>query len=280
MPINIFRCSHVPEDLNEKFVKLFKNCDILLLEHAINKDYEIQRKCVSDLAKGNLNYTIFFDSNDIFYGFVEKLLSIIKNSGKQVELERSPVSFKEFEKMVEIRENSMLEFFNGNFTEAYEKRLKFHYEQAKLLRRRDLSLTEQIIELQNKNKDKNILSLIGSDHQIYYYLRKRGVEVKQEFPYKPYVFDCPSELNRRITFNKPFTQDLVAKTFVNNIIGHYLEDLGLPPDRLIEKARKISEKLSYEDIKSLSKYLGEDFLRSKMPEEATVIWLRKKGLEI
>ncbi|MEM5778481.1 MAG: hypothetical protein QXK49_02550 [Candidatus Aenigmatarchaeota archaeon] len=279
MPINIFRCAHATEELNEKFVKLFKNCDILLLEHGINNDYEIQRKCISNLAKGISNY-IILDNINVFYEFTEKIISFIKNSGKQIEIEKSPVSLEEFKETDKIRINSIFEFYNGNFEKAYENKLKFHYEQAKLLRRRDLSLTEQIIKLQNENKDKNILSVIGSNHQIYYYLRKKGVEAKQEFPYKPYIFDQETELNRRITFNKPFTQDLVAKTFVNNIIDPYLECSGLPLNLLVEKSRKISEKLSYEDIKFLSKYLGEDFLRSKMPGEATVIWLRKKGLEI
>lgn len=74
---------------------------------------------------------------------------------------------------------------------------------GEITRKRDVALAEQLIKLQRKNENKKILLEIGAGHLVHYELEKRGIAVKQEFPYLPYTFSLADELGRRIQFSNP-----------------------------------------------------------------------------
>jgi hypothetical protein len=59
-----------------------------------------------------------------------------------------------------------------------------------------------------------------------------------------------------------------------------LRDLGMSSIEAMRKSNRIVRKLSYDEIKDLSKYISENSLARKMPIEAMVVWLKKRGYEI
>jgi len=74
--------------------------------------------------------------------------------------------------------------------------------------------------------------------------------------------------------------ELAAQAIVEQIISIHLEDLDLPYNEAAKRARKIAEKLSYDEINDLSKYVSKNDWRKQMWKEATILWLEKKGYKI
>lgn len=276
MPITLYRCAHTAEELNEKFERLFEECDILVVEHAIGEDYKETQKYYNQLSFiGKTEYIGFSPYSD----FEEKLESHIKNSGKRIEVERSPLTRKHMEILFNLIDQARRKFLQGDIEEVCEKWVKHAKYLSKLIEIRDKSLAKLLINLEKENMEKNILVVIGADHMVHYELKKKGINVKQIFPYKPFIFSLSIEPCRRIRFNKECPNELIARSFVSTIIGTYLESLGIPYSKTLYKVREISEKLSYEDIKNLSKYVSNPSHR-EMYREATILWLRKRGFEI
>jgi hypothetical protein len=137
----------------------------------------------------------------------------------------------------------------------------------------------QLVKLQEENEEKEILVEIGANHTIYHKLKEMGLEVKQEFPYEPYIFNLYGELMRRFIYNKPYTRELAARTIVEVLVVDYLDKIGLPFSSQLKNLRKFLEKLSCEDINSLSIFLSKNSWRRIMPLESVILWLRKRGFE-
>jgi cytochrome c553 len=74
--------------------------------------------------------------------------------------------------------------------------------------------------------------------------------------------------------------ELTAQAIIEQIILVHLGRLGLLYKEAAKIARKIARKLSYDEISDLSRYISANDYRKKMPEEATILWLRKKGYKI
>jgi len=169
---------------------------------------------------------------------------------------------------------------NGKLEEACNKALEFYQLEVEIDKKREASFVEQLIELYEENEDKEILVLYGAAHPIYYELKRRGINVKREFPYLPLIFPLPTELERKLRFGIPYTKDLVAQAIIVSAVETYLRDLGMSSIEAMRKSNRIVRKLSYDEIKDLSKYISENSLARKMPIEAMVVWLKKRGYEI
>jgi hypothetical protein len=278
MPITVFRHSHGgPEELNEKFKELFKECDIVVVECAHKEDCNDYKKYLNQLSQIGYSFDVFQSLHD---EFLEKLHEFIRNSKKQIEVEESPISSEEYMKTHLLFGNSINAFLNGKLKDACIDFLACCKSTAKFSKKRDTYLAEQLIKLQRENENKKILLTIGSMHLVYYELKRRGIEAKQEFPYYPYTFPLYDELRRRIMFGKPYTMELVAQSIVEIGIFDYLKDLCLSCNEATKKARKIAEKLSYDEINDLSKYISKDNYRKIVWKETIISWLKKKGYKI
>lgn len=280
MPITIFRTPHSPKALNKIFEKRFEECDIFLTEQGFNDGYNEIKEYLSELSnKGYSSKPLqFFGAHFDEYG--EKLKSFIKNSKKQIEVEKSPFTLEDYERVESLADSAEDKFCKGDLEIACAKMVEYLVEVNERDKGRMESLSEQLINLQKENKNKRILAEGGSDHLIHYKLKEKGLDVKQEFPYKPLILPIHTEVKRRIAFNKPFTMESVAKSIVEYFIIQYLMGIGSTPKQIIEKPRKILEKLSYNEIRDLSKYISENSLRRQMPSEAIILWLKNKGFEI
>jgi hypothetical protein len=281
MPITLFRCIHGPKQLNERFEELFKECDILFEEHGISDYRDELNSYLSELAnKGYAKKISAKDRNSFIGDYNKKLDYFVRDSGKKIEIEISPISMEELKKNLDLSKKESKTFLKGDVEKACKQTLEKYKRFNQLTKRRDENFIRQLTKLQEENKGKNILSVIGANHTIYYKLKEMGLNVREDFPQKPFLFPLHAEIRRRIKFNKPFTNEMVARTFVESFLTTYLYKSGLPLYESNIKSRNIAEKLSYEDIESLSKYLSEKSYRKSMFKEATVLWLRKKGFDI
>lgn len=281
MPITVFRCPHDSQALkNGLFEKEFRKSDIIFLEQGIKDGSEDLKMYYSELSeKGQQKHIMEITAFDKYN---ETIDSFIRNSRKKVEIEKSHLSFEKLLAIEKIHENARRLFYRGDLENACKGMLENSKALSKENRKREHNIVNQLVELQNQNEGKKIIFPFGIDHSIYYKLKKKGLDVKQVFYEKPFVFPIFAEIYRRIEFNKPITMEMLARSIVENAVSAYLTEARTGElDHLFNlKGREIAERLSYEDIKDLSKYISQDSYRSKMPKEATVIWLRKKGFEI
>lgn len=278
MTITIFRHAHFPEELNEKFEHLLEKSDILVVEMATREFREEVKEHLNQLSQKGYSS---FKFQGLFSEIQRKREDLIRDSKKQIELEESSISLKEFRKLENLIQDSREAFVNGDFEEAYNKQLDSAINIVRWDRKRDASLLNQLTKLQRENENKEILVPLGAGgHLIYYELKEKGLDTKQEFPYIPYTFPLFDEPMRRLRFGRPYTPQLIAQALVDRMVCIYLTNSGLSLHQAVEKSREIVEKLSYSEIRNLSKYISENNLRREMPKETAVLWLRKKGFEI
>lgn len=278
MPVSIFRSPHDPNELNKTFRGLFENCDIFFSEQGFNDDYDLIKRHLSELS--NNGYSTVSMEEAYFDAYSKELENIIRNSKKKIEIEKSPFNYEDLEEINTLFYNARNSFSAGNANEAYTNMVKYSVEAKKRDERREEEIEKQLIDLQKIDKDKNILVGLGANHLIFYKLKKKGLDVKQEFSYKPFIFPIHIEIKRRIAFNKPFTEEMINKSIVESFIIQYLLESDASAKEVSEKPRRIVEKLNYEKIKELSKYISGDILRRQFPNESVVVWLRKQEIEI
>jgi len=278
MTITIYRCAHWPEELNERFEEEFKECDIIFLESAWGFGYDEIKKHFNRLSRGEpTEYSI---SSPVFRDFMAKRNAFICGSGKPVELEKSRAYKTPDEMLAGSFGFYAGAFTNGNLEEACDLKLKWMKSGMEKMDVRDSDLIEQLAELQEENPGKTILCNLGSGHDIYYGLKRKGLDVKQVMPYTPYVFDLNDELARRIRYGKVCTKTDHARAFADWAINSYLYSMGHPTWERIKMARKISGQLGYDDVEELSKYISKYDWRQEAPAVATALWLQKKGFDI
>lgn len=151
MTLTVFRCGHEPENLNDRFERLFSLSEIVVIEQAsLPCKYEIVKEYYNQLS--SLGYSRHQPVYGRFKEFTEKLDSFIKNSKKQIEIERSPISRKEsnifVKKLEDIQTELWYLFARGKLEKACEKRVEAASLLVKETKERDNSLTPQLIELQ------------------------------------------------------------------------------------------------------------------------------------
>lgn len=270
--LTIFRHAHIPEELNKKFLELFKSFDILFVECAEKEAYERVKKIFNFPNDDEL-------PESLFKGFTKyklKLYSIISKSKKHVEVEKSPISIKELEAADIIFLKAFYSFINNNLEEAHETFFKLRKKLNKILKRRDESITNQLIRLY-ENENKGILVLVGALHRIYYPLKNKGLKVKQTFPYLPYSFPYLDEVDQKLMFGKHVMKEDVMKGLVDCLFRCSFERfLNFSYKTSIYFSRKIIEKMSLRDIEELSFYMSRnkcDFLKF---HKDIITWIKKK----
>jgi hypothetical protein len=277
MPITIYRWSHDPELVNEKVVGIFKNCDVFFIEEGASNEHRKLEKIFSEASRTGLNDDYIFLSEDS-----KRLMSLVENSGKIIEVEKSALSIRERNEILEMGLEAASLFLDGKYEESCKKRLEHAKRYCeRTIRDRDNDMKEQLANIQAENEGKNILAPIGSLHQVYRMLKNDGLDVKQVLSRNPIVPGIFGEVTKRIYFGKPVPKELMPQSIVQNLIGTYFFNFygkGMVDSNL--ESRKIAERLSYEELRELSEYLDQKTDRKGMPVEATVVWLKKKGIEI
>ena len=278
MTITLYRWSHDPELVNERVAELLKGCDIFFIEEGVSDHYKRLGRIFSEASKTGVtenNYIILSEES-------KRIMSLVRDSGKIIEVEKSTLSMKERNEILEMGKEATYLFCDGEYEASCKKRLehaKRYCERA--IMDRDNDMKTQLANLQAENEGKNILVPIGSLHQVYHMLKNDGVDTRQRLAQNPIVHSIFGEVTKRIYFDKPVPKEMASQSIVQNLIGTYLINLygeGMVDSNL--ESRKITEKLNYDELRELSEYLGQKADRKRMPVEATVVWLKKKGIEV
>jgi len=281
IPIKIFRHNHYPEDLNDRFKRSFNESDIIAVENASSQSSEGLKNFFNSLSsKGYFEHSV---RSEISRDYYKKLITFITNSKKQIEVEKPPIVLDEIERIKSLRFDSLDYFCEGNLDKACYKRLEALKFSDELNKKRINSMSNQLENIQTTNENKNILALIEPIRglPIYMELKKNGFNVVQELSHNNIIFDCDEQVGRNILFNKSYTKDSLARYFVCSSIFNYLNgDLDFSRKKAMEKSLEVTENLSYEDINSLSDYISKDILRKNMYVDATVVWLKKRGVKL
>jgi len=283
MPIQIFRHAHEPEELNELFEELFNKCDILLIEHATKEHRDRLRDYYNKMSLGKLSFSHF---SSVFSGYDVKLDSFIKNSKKQIEVEDSPITRKEFEVWSNLSIVPCYLFCNGKFEEAIENELAYLLITCELTEKRDNNLTNQLIYLQKENKEKTILVPLGAGHTVHEKLKSRGLKVEEYFPYEPYILPLKDELIlKRHNTGLNITQSTelnIVQSIPEGLFLTYLSEYSrLSYRKRCRISRRIAENLSYEDLESLSEYISRSDRKKEEPYIPALQWLKeRKGLDL
>jgi hypothetical protein len=278
MPIIIYRCPHVPEVFNRNFEELFENSDLIYIECPIREYYHRVKKYYKDLSfreysRIPLSFT--------FSKYTETLNSFIRNCRKEIEVERSPIPSKKLREHSRILNKTREAFLKGHFKKANKLLLTASELYSQMIKERDVSIARQLASLQTKNRRKTVLGILGISHMPHIFLGRKGLKVKQAFPYKPYIFSLTEELTRRIRFKLPYNKETVARCFPYILLYTYLCSLNLPHPEAVDTARKISEMLSYGDIENLSNFMSKEpynfyNLTPSLEYELCVFWLKKE----
>lgn len=264
MPIKVFRFRHLgPEDLNDKYEESFRECDILFLENPNPKSYKKNKRTYQRISDGKP--TPDYSSVDF---------PILFGSKKRIELEKS----KGNEDAPKEFDLALMQFYTGKLEASCRLFVKGTKKLEKETIERDNGIPLQLKNLQRHNKGKKILARFGASHTFYYDLKREGLDITQEFPNdKPFIFSLSDELSRRIRFNKKYDRTFVARAIGSvSAFDFFTNHFGYSLSEATKATRKIFEKLSYEDINDLSKYImSRRYTLSQ--EESTALWLQRKG---
>jgi hypothetical protein len=278
MTITYFRSPHTPETLNDRFEALFKKTDIVFLEQAMGDAYRFAHNHYNQLSRQG--YSASDATDNFFQDFQRKEEYFIRGSGKPIEVERSPFTEADIHIPMKMVLLSFCDFYQGNFKEACKLKLDSAQCSAEINNARDIAIGKQLESLQDANRDKDILALLGGSHEVQIYLDKKGIKVRQEFPYEPYPFGFEDQLERYIRFGKSPTKEIVARSFIGNIFHQHLNNIGIGPPDSITGELRTAEQLSYEDVEALSKNFGNTGKGPSGSEKDVVAWLENKGIEI
>ncbi len=281
MTVTVFRLPHLPQYLGESFLTHYRKNDIIFREQSISDFYEIVKDDLNKLSmEGSYSKYTKSYSSPLFNDFNRRFDSIISRSKKQIEIEKSRFTLKQENLLNVIGIDAEEKFLEGNFEEAFKKTFQYGKLTTEKMITRDIDMEIQLATLQEENKDKNILAVIGTAHTLYHRLKKKGMDVKQDFAYKPFIYGIDAEMTMRLVFNKPITDDLISRSMAQTFVESYLMDQEIPEYQRTTKTRKILSKLNTDDVRDLSKYIGANYDRREMPDMATVMWLRRRGIEI
>jgi hypothetical protein len=276
MTITFFRHGHHVSELNKIFENLYKDNNIFVYEHgadhlplALENGYNKLSE-TGDSSSLELISQINNLSQDPYYN---KIRETIKNSGKRIIFEKSPIKVSKLMDIEKLDKDSFEEFYKGNFEEAMEKQLQYLKESDSMNKKRDEVFYPQLTRI----VDENVLFPIGACHSVYHRMKKEGFDVVQKFPYNPYLIAYGNELVGLMNIEKEITSEMLARIFPIDIITKYNIKYSFDQEKIlgksIEKGRKIGNKMNLEDIKNLSKYLGKDFIYVNTPIENAVSWI-------
>lgn len=204
---------------------------------------------------------------------VYKELEVIKDSKKPILLvdasRDTDLTMKRIEATLFYMEAIKL-FENGKFEPAINSMRKYVELMAKHVRKREdcmkRNLKEKVNNLIQKDKalrnkeEVKILLTLGSAHtKLFQDLKKEKLSISRQHASYPDVFLSTNEAIRMILLSsKKPSDELLVRAFIDSseLFLRYLRSLTKDTTKSDRMARKISSKLSFEDIKEISEELG------------------------
>ncbi len=272
---------HLPEYLNNEFKRTVKNSDIYVEEHLtslskpeLEAKLEIRREMSFGLFPLNR-----MRSTGMFKEYTVAVARILYGSGITWLFELSPIS-KEENDLARLLDHMAFESFYesnlkgclGNLYESFELQVN-----QSLLR--DKKLSNQLISIQEKNPEKEILTTRGSNHTpLWHYLQKTGINHNVVFPEKPYVYAYHNEVERRFIFGKEVDDLMVLKNLVDVLIlSYYWKFKSRPYRTSAYRSRMKVERMKKGEIERLSEAISKKWLPKRKKKRSYFAFQRLIG---
>jgi hypothetical protein len=271
MPIKVFKSPHFPEYINGVFDRLFKECDIYVVESGVADNHDRTVEYLNGLSLGS---PLPGKAISEYQSFNDKILKKISNSGKRIEKEKSRYYLSDIKSVDQIQLANN-HFEGGNLLEACRLIEDTALEMAKMTNTRDEDLALQIAELQLNSPKKNILATLGTGHNVVRYLKELGIKASSAFPFTPMTVPLQSEGIVRAQYGLPISDTLLAQTLAATYLSMAYDEKGIPAEQNIRETRKALEKMSYGEIERLSEHISNHNLRN--PAHIVDGWVARKG---
>jgi hypothetical protein len=272
--IYIFKSAHVPDEINDKYERLFKKSDIIFLENGVNDNHNSIVDYYNSLSGGKPTTGNIKSSFSYFSPVVDKELSVVKDSKKRIELENSRFNYAEIVNIEKIAAQSGKSFLMGDFDKSCKEGLKFYKKIANVVRTRDEDITKQLQNTQEQNSGKTIFVSIGPGHYLAEKLANGGIESKTAIPYNPYVLNIQGEITSKLYHGIDINENELARVFPSACVQMNDMKNGISIRDSMANSRKAVESLSYEDIEKLSKYVSRN-LKAGNSIDLVVSWMKK-----
>ncbi len=220
--------------------------------------------------------------------FQFKQLKMIEGSKKPILFVDLPSEHKLVKKQNKIRESWSevhKSFAKGDFELALEKerwqiKSEADYQKKreefmrKHLEKEVQKLIKENPQLKNKEKVKVLLRMGIAHTRLHHDLKKHKLPVSEQFTSTPLPFSSSEEAIRRAMFSKEISDELLARGIFESLI--FQNAIKVTDDSVKANLlrRKISSKLSLEDIKKISKEFDNN------PGIAVVDCLKKQNIKI
>jgi hypothetical protein len=186
---------------------------------------------------------------------------------------------------------SFEEFTDGNFPVALQKMREFAAKKAEYHQKREeimkanletkiKAIIENNPQFKNKEEIKVLLSLGAVHTPLFHSLKKEKPSTLREFANLPLVFISQDETIRRKMFSKEIKDELLAKMFVEHFLLKYFEDIADDSNKISRIVRKISSKISLDEIKKISENWRELDTRSFGLPPILIKFFRDKRIKI
>jgi hypothetical protein len=241
-----------------KFKKLINDADIVLIENG----YFWFNRNEPELLE--LHYNLLSQTGESEYGPIQQfpyaeLANILKNSKKDILIERSPISLKEYNaaknQLFTVHEH----YLNGRPELSFESMLSFVWSMTDTFYKRDLKLADQLSGLCEETDGKNIVLVFGAWHAepLEHLLEKKDIPVK--------IIKAPGisntffdEISKAGFFNRKIDKQTLAKSVPESVSIEYLSKLELPPYNFRTVSHAVADKLDYKKVCEISFFVGNE----------------------
>ena len=275
--LEFFFSAHQKEDYKE-LEKHIKDCDIFVPEvYGAEPDTE---ELLNDISHGKIKPGEYPDYSSRSR-FFQLILNTIYGSGKAVMLADVSSKDKEFgdlEKMsdyvYDIEKFKKQDFINGKIDSAIKMQKDIQRGEELIMKIRNQCISRKInrildavgtspsIDKYLKSKDKEeakVLIQLGTAHASVFHEMSEshpGMQVDRHIYGGARVFSTGDEIGRRKEYGKKIDEKLYFQLLAQDIIRSFLPKVQ-DSNKTIWIMREIASHLSVEDVKSLSKAMGE-----------------------
>ena len=268
VPIKIYGVNHSDAESyrTRQFLKQFKRADVLFLEKA-GKDRQERTKRVSRMVSRNgvpkkVKITTYdaqgYDAACYF------LNNVLAGSKKTVFLEESPYSERYVRSLMDSASDIFIEYALGMPEDSFRTARKYIQKTAKLDNARNEAMVRRLAGIQERNKDKNVLAILGFLHAEPVASALRNMNYDAEWLADP---QCMHYLNAHIfraigevCAGKDPTDLAISKISPDEMLTVYLDHASVRPESF-DAAHKAVEKIDYKESCELSHHVARTFKR-------------------
>jgi len=268
LKIKIFFSEHISEGVHS-MEEDYKNCDVFIPEDA-NWNPEREKEW-NKLSQGKVKPTEFADyfGEPRFHSFLLTQSEMVFNSKKPILFIDAPEKYNILGKMEVMYEQYSKRIKSAKeFNDIFSATKDFLLERSELNKKREnimknllpvriKSFLEENSDYKKKKELRVLISLGGSHTRVFHNIKARGEEITREFRKLPLVYGVYSEIERRFSFGKDISRDLIAQYILHGLISSKLDNqfIDLKDDldkmKLVDDVAAFVRSFNYEEIESI-----------------------------